>query len=250
MRVEGNHNIRVLIIAALALCISGCATYQTPGAGVNVGNLSETDGDIAEVMEREPAAPFPSRFAIARVQTTGYSSRNNQCYGKGAFCVVTTRDIETDQDLERLGRLPMISGVAVMSRILLPETLNSIKDLRLAAANLKTDMLLVYSVDTRFNVESTDIGPLALISLGFLPNKKAVVSTTASAALFDVRTGFVYGVAEATATEQQRATVWSSAEAIDSSRLKTEAESFRELLGEFEKLWKGVVEEHAREVNG
>lgn len=250
MRVDNSHNTRFLITAVLAFCITGCATYQTPGAGVNVGNLSKADGDIAEVMKREPAAPFPSRVAMARVQTAGYSSRNNQCYGRGAFCVVTTRDIETEQDVARLGRLPMVSGVAAMSRILLPETLNSIKDFRLAAANLKTDMLLVYSVDTRFNVESTDIGPLALISLGFLPNKKAVVSTTASAALFDVRTGFVYGVAEASATEQQRATVWSSEEAIDSSRLKTEAESFQKLLGEFEKLWKVVVEEHARKVNG
>jgi len=103
-------------------------------------------------------------------------------------------------------------------------------------------MLLVYSLDTRFNVESTDIGPLALISLGFLPNKKAQVSTTASAALFDVRTSFVYGAVEATAKDQQRATVWSSEEAIDSARLKTEAASFQQLLGEFEKLWKGVVE--------
>lgn len=246
MHIKNTHTPRFLIMAALALCMAGCATYQTPGAGVNVGNLSQADGDIAEVMKREPAAAFPSRIAMARVESTGYSSRNNKCYGKGAFCVVTTRDIETDQDIERLGRLPMIAGVAAMSRILLPDTLNSIKDLRLAAANLKADLLLVYSVDTRFNVESTDIGPLALISLGFLPNKKAVVSTTASAALFDVRTGFVYGVAEATATEQQRATMWSSAEAIDSARLQTEAESFQKLLGEFEKLWKRVVEEHAR----
>jgi hypothetical protein len=250
MYAKKNHNIRFLIMVVLAICITGCSTYQTPGAGINVGNLSKADGDIAEVMKREPAAPFPSRVAMARVQSKGYSSRNNGCYGQGAFCVVTTRDIESEKDIERLGRLPMISGVAAMSRILLPATLNSIKDLRLAAANLKTDMLLVYSVDTHFNIESTEIGPLSLISLGFLPNKKAIVYTTASAALFDVRTGFVYGVAEATATEQQRATTWSSDNAIDNARLKTEVESFQKLLGEFEKLWKGVVEEQARKVKG
>jgi hypothetical protein len=250
MRFESFHGAGAWLFAVLATFVGGCATYQTPGAGVNVENLSQADADIAEVMKREPAAPFPSRLAVARVQSTGYFTRNNQCYGKGAYCVVTTRDVETEQDMERLSRLPMISDVAAMSRILLPETLTSMKDLRLAAANLKTDMLLVYSLDTRFNVESTDIGPLAMISLGFLPNKKAHVSTTASAALFDVRTGFVYGVAESTATEQQRATVWSSEEAIEKSRLKTEAESFQRLLGEFEKLWKGVVEENAQRVSG
>lgn len=240
------QRISAWTLAVSIVFVSGCATYQTPGAGMNVANLSQADADIAEIMKREPAAPLPSRVAVARIQTAGYYSRNNQCYGKGAFCVVTTRDIETERHMERLGRLPMTSGIAAMSRILLPETLTSIKDLRLAAASLKTDMLLVYSLDTRFNVDSTDIGPLALISLGFLPNKKAHVSTTASAVLFDVRTGFVYGVAESTAIEEQRATVWSSEEAIESARLKTEAESFQKLLNEFEKLWKGVVEENAR----
>jgi len=227
---------------SVGVFLSACATYQTPGSGVNVGNLSKADTDITEIMKREPASPFPARIAVARAQTSGYYSRNNQCYGKGSYCVVSTRDVETEHDFERLGGLPMVAGIAAMSRILLPEQLNSIKDLRVAAATLKADMLLVYSLDTRFNVESTDIGPLALISLGFLPNKKAQVSTTASAALFDVRTSFVYGAVEATAKDQQRATVWSSEEAIDSARLKTEAASFQQLLGEFEKLWKGVVE--------
>ena len=233
-----------LCLVAL-LTIAGCATYQTPGAGINVGNLSKADEDIAELMKREAAAPFPARVALVRVQATGYYSRNNQCFGRGQFCVVTTRDIETEQDLERLTRLPMVGGIASMNRILLPSELKSTKDLRLAAASLKTDLLLVYSIDTRFNIESTEIGPLGLISLGFLPNKKAHVTTTASAALFDVRSGYVFGVVEATATEQQRATFWSSEDAVESSRLKTEAEAFHKMLGEFEKLWKGVVEQHA-----
>lgn len=230
---------------SLLLMVTGCATYQTPGAGVNIGNLSRADSDIAELMKREPAAPFPARIAVVRVQTTGYYSRNNQCYGGGQFCVVTTRDIETEKDLERLSRLPMVGGVAFVNRMLLPSELKSIKDLRLAAATLKTDLLLVYSIDTRFNVESTEIGPLGLISLGFLPNKKAHVTTTASSALFDVRSGYVFGAVEATSTEQQRATYWSSNDAVESARLKTEAEAFQKMLGEFEKLWKGVVEQQA-----
>jgi hypothetical protein len=106
-------------------------------------------------------------------------------------------------------------------------------------------MLLVYSMDTGFNVENTDLGPLSLITLGFLPNKKARVTATASAAIFDVRTGFIFGVAEATATEQQRATFWSSSEAIDSARLAAEANAFQKLIGEVEKLWGGVVATHA-----
>jgi len=235
----------VLLSLCFTLIGSGCATYQTPGAGVNIGNLAMADGDIAERMQRKPAALFPATMTLARVQATGYYSRGNYCYGRGQYCVVTARDIETDQDLERLKRMPMIGGIAVLNRVLFPADLSAIKDLRLAAASLKTDLLLVYSIDTRFRVESTEIGPLGLISLGFLPNKKAHVTTTASVALFDVRTGYVYGVAEATASEQQRATFWSSEDAVENARLKTETDAFQKMLGEFEVLWKGIVEQHA-----
>jgi hypothetical protein len=232
--------------AALVLLTVSCASYRTPGAGVSAGNLATADGDIAELMSRVPAAEFPVRLAIVRVQSTGYYSYSNQCYGQGRFCVVTTRDIETDSDIAKIASWPMILDIAALSRLLLPAQLNTLKDLRLAAASVKTDMLLVYSVDTRFTVESTEIGPLALISLGFLPNKKAHVATTASSVLVDVRTGFVYGSAEATAREQQRATVWSSTSAVEKARSKTEVEAFQKLLPEIEKLWKGVVEHHQR----
>jgi hypothetical protein len=237
---------RCLVCIAVALLASGCATYRTPGAGIDVGDLSRTDEDIAQVMKRQPAAHYPARLAVVRAQAPGYYSRGHGCYGRGRYCVSTTRDSETERSLERIVRLPMISAVAPMSQILLPPQLESVRDLRRAAAQLRTDILLLYSVDTRFNIESTDIGPLALISLGFIPNKKAQVTSTASAALIDVRSGFVYGVAEASATQQQRATMWSSEEAVDSARLKTEADALEKLLGEFEKLWKAVVEEHAR----
>ena len=151
---------------------------------------------MRELLTLQPAAPFPARLALARAQASGYYPRSNQCYGEGRYCVVTTGDIETEEDLERISQLPLVSGVAAMGRILLPPKLDSIKDLRRAAATLRTDLLLVYTLDTGFRIENTDIGPLALISLGFLPNKEARVTSTASAALFDVRTGFLYGVAE------------------------------------------------------
>lgn len=235
------------VLGCLILSLAGCATYQTPGSGVNVGNLSKADTDIAEMMKREPASSYPARLAVARVQTPGYHTQTTYCYGKGQYCLVTTREIETDQDFERVARLPMVSRVAPLGRMLVAEQIDSIKDLRLGAASLKTDMLLLYSIDTRFNVDSTDIGPLALISLGFLPNKKARVNATASAALIDVRTGFVYGVAESSATEHQRATTWSTDSAIDASRVKAETTAFHGLLDEIEKLWKGIVAEHAQE---
>jgi hypothetical protein len=230
----------------LLLCAAGCATYTTPGAGVTLENLAAADADIADLLKVEPASPFPARLAVARVQASGYYSRSNSCYGSGRYCVVTTRDIEPEAAFERLSKLPQVAGLALMNRMLLPGKLTSAKDLRQASATLKTDLLLVYSLDTGFNIENTDVGPLALNTLGFLPTKHARVTATASAAMFDVRTGFVYGVAEATAVEEQRGTFWSSSEAVDSARMKAESEAFQKLAGEIEKLWREVLRTHSR----
>lgn len=233
--------MRVFCSFCLVVFLGSCATYTTPGAGVNVGNLEAADEDIGELLTLEPASPFPARLALVRVQASGYYSFGNRCYGRGKFCVVTTRDVEDEEDLQRIADWPMIAELAVMNRLLLPPELESLKDLRRAAATLKTDLLLVYSLDTGFIIENTEIGPLSLISLGFLPNKNARVTSTASAALYDVRTGFLYGVAESTAREEQRATFWSSDDAVDNARLKTEAEAFQSLLGEVESLWNNVL---------
>lgn len=234
------------IPASVALLASGCASYTTPGGGVHVENLAKADPDIAELLSVEPAAVFPARIAVARAQAAGYASISNTCYGTGRYCVVTTRDVEPEASYQRLSKLPLVTGVAVMNRMLLPSTFTSTKDLRQAAAALKTDVLLVYSLDTGFRIENTDVGPLDVVFLGFLPTKKARVTTTASAALFDVRTGFIYGVAEASATEQQRGTFWSSSDAVDNARKKAEADAFQKLIPEIEKLWADVLMTHVR----
>ena len=234
----------LLVALAMAVFLSACATYRTPAGGVDIPAM--TDADIEELLKIEPASPFPARVAVARVQASGYVSRTNRGYGEGRYSIVTTRDIETESDFERLGRLVMVGGVAPLNRLLVPTQLDSLKDLRIAAARLKTDLLLIYSLDTTFNIESTPLGPLSTITLGFLPNKEAHVTTTTSGALIDVRTGFVYGVVEATETEQQRANIWTSQDAIDESRLRSEKASFQSFLTEFEKLWKGTVEEYAK----
>jgi hypothetical protein len=229
---------------SLLMLAAGCATYTTPGAGVNIEHLSKADPDIADLLKVEPATSFPARVAVARVQASGYYSRSNSCWGSGRYCVVTTRDVEPEEAYERLSRLPQVAGLGLMNRMLLPAKLTSAKDLRQGAATLRADLLLVYSLDTAFSVENTDIGPLALITLGFLPNKKARVTSTASAAIFDVRTGFVYGVAESTAIEEQRATFWSSSDAVDNARKKAESDAFQKLVDEIAKGWESILRTH------
>ena len=241
-----NRFLVVAISGIFFILLQGCAAnYTTPAAGVNLSSL--TDGDIAALMKVEPASNFPARIAIARVQASGYRSRTNSGFGSGQYSVVTTRDIEEEVDFHKLSKLENVAAIAPLSRLLLPAELSSIKDLRLTAAQLKTDLILIYSVDTVFHIEGIPLGPLSLVSLGFLPNKKAFVTSTTSGILVDVRTGFIYGVAEASAKEDQRTTIWNSEDATDKARMIAEKASFKKFTNEFESLWKNVSAQYSKQ---
>lgn len=233
---------RFAVVAACALLLAACSTYTTPGAGVALGGIVETD--IAEAMSRQPALTFPARLAVVRVAAPGYSSGSNTSVGTGAFAIVTTRDIETDESFARLGRMPRVAAVAPVSRLLVPASLGSTRDLRTAAAQLRADAVVVYTIDTRFRTETAELGPLQTIALGFLPSKKAIVNATCAFMIVDVRTGFVYGTGETTATEDQRSNVWGTGAAIEEARLRAERRAFEAGVGEMERLWASVLAEH------
>lgn len=235
---------KLLALAFLAP-LAGCAAYTTPARGVSMESLARADADIRERMLREPAAPFPARIALVRVQESGYHSFRSNGYGQGNFSVVTTRDVEEQKDFDRLARLPMIAGIAPINRLIVPAQLESDKQLRVAAASVKADLLLAYTFDTTFRINGKDVGPLGLVTLGFLPIDEAIVTSTASAALFDVRTGYVYGLAESTAREKQTTNAWHSEEAADEARVIAERKAFDSLLTDFEGVWKRVVEQRA-----
>ncbi len=232
---------KTIYLAAIAIVgLGGCGQhYMTPGGGVSM--LEITDADLKTYYETRPAAAFPASIAVVRVQDSGYQSRSHHGYGHGRYTVITTRDIETDEHFEKLQSLANVRGVAPIGRMLIPVNANTVKDLRVPAAKLHADMILVYSVDTSFNVDGKQLGPLSLISLGLIPNKKAHVTATVAGVLVDVRTGYIYGTTEATDTQQQRGTIWSTQTAIETARMKAERNAFGGFVGEFEKLW-AVVE--------
>ncbi len=232
---------RLALLLVLTL-IGACAQYTTPGGPAQISELASPN--INELMAQEPAAAFPARLAVARVQAPGYQTSRTGSYGSGRYSVVLTRDAESEQDFERLNTLPGAAGVAPLNRILLPTNLGSIEALRETAARLKADILLLYTFDTSFQVGAQRFLPLNTIALGFLNNKKVTVTTTASAAFFDVRTEYLYGLAEASAREDKQASVWSTTDTVDDLRVATEREAFGQLVGEIEGTWKSIVDEY------
>lgn len=233
-----------VVLACLTL-LAGCAQrYMTPGEGVDVSAI--VDSNVREAMGAKPTASFPATVAVVRVQGSGYRSYSNSGYGWGAFSVVTTRDIESAEDLERLDHLPQVAAMVPLNKLVIPKRLESSSDLRAAAAGLKADILLLYSIDTAFWVDKKNIGPLAAISLGFAPKNRAYVSTTASAALLDTRTGFVYGLAEGSARDDKVANSWNKQASVEKVRLRIEAQAFHDLVEQLVVLWDEIVAEHGK----
>ncbi|MDJ0759200.1 MAG: hypothetical protein QNJ19_07370 [Woeseiaceae bacterium] len=238
----GVLRVRIGILLLAVLGVSGCASYTTPGGPVDLTRIQSAD--IRELMSREPAAEFPAGLSFARVQSAAYRSMTAETYGNGAFLIVSNREFMTDAALETLSEWDAVRGVAPLTRLLIPASLDDIDDLRTAAARVKADVLIVYTLDTAFRVDGKSIGPLSVISLGLMRDRDTVVSTTASAVFVDVRTGFVYGVAESTATKTQTTSAWGTVNAADQGRLDTEREAFDGLLQELAKTWRGIVAEH------
>ena len=232
------------VLLLIASASGGCASsYVVPGGPAPLARLQETDAALRSSYTAKPAAEFPAMVAVARLQSSGYRSLTVTSYGHGNYSIVTTRDVENDTDFDRLAAMPGIRALAPVNRMLLPAELKSEQDLRSAAARLRADVLLMYTFDTQFYVKDF-AKPVSIVTLGLSPNERAYVTTTASAILVDTRTGFVYGGAETTAKTDQAANAWTSDDAVDDSRRRTERESFGKLVIELEKTWTGVMKQH------
>lgn len=245
MGSSNNSQLNAMRIPVLltALClITGCRSYVTPGAGVRLNDINRAD--IAEIASRKPAANFPARIAIARVQASDYRSHSAEPLASGRFSVITAQELLSESDMQAINAWPQVADVAPINRLLLPATLDSVEDLRASAAKVQADILLVYTIDTSFRVQGRGYGPLTAISLGLVPDRDAYITSTASALIMDVRTGFVYGLAESTAKTSGLTNAWSSSDTVDRKRIEAEQRSFRLMVSEVGKTWSGVSQQY------
>jgi hypothetical protein len=247
---------RLLVVGAIALtaCLSGCthSKYVTPGGpadmvalGISHADADRlTDMEIAARMSRRPAASFPAAIAVLRVQGRGYCNYTTTGYGEGDYTIVTSRDVEDFADWDVINRLPMVRGIATVNRLTSPPSVKSEMGLRSAAAELHADILFVYTFDTVFHTETT-VPALGVITLGLFPNERARVTSTVSGAFIDVRTGYIYGTAEATNKNSRITNAWNTESAVDKTRVECERSAFKELMPQVEQVWNGIVKEYA-----
>jgi hypothetical protein len=226
-------------VLLLLMAVSGCASYVVPGGPIRLDAINRAD--IAEIASRKPAANFPAVLGIVRVQAPTYRSYTAEPIGTGRFAVLPIQELLTEENLKAIGQWPGISAATPVGRLLLPERLDSIDDLRLAAAKLQADVVMVYTIDTSFRVQGRSYGALSVISLGLAPDRDAYITSTASAVFTDVRTGYIYGVAEATTKASGLTNAWGSRDTIDKKRVEAEKDAFQQLLAEAEKTWQRIT---------
>ncbi|MGN6368640.1 MAG: hypothetical protein ACTHN5_10295 [Phycisphaerae bacterium] len=246
------RHILTLILSLAFSLLTGCASYTTPGGPADFSKLgltpdqkaALTDASVQRILDKKPLLTFPASIAVARVQAPDYTNYyfSHRIYyapysgHDSAYSIVTTPDVETDADLDKLAKLPDVNGIAPIRRILLTGRPVSDLQLREAAAKIHANLLLVYTFDTSFHVK-THLAPLSVFSLGLLPNEEAHVTSTASALLMDTNNGYIYAVLEATDTQHQPANAWTSDDAVDDARKRAERNAFTHLLDQFTTNW-------------
>jgi hypothetical protein len=251
----------IALVALLMPMVAGCSSYSAPGEPADFSKLGLTrtevtrltDATVQATLDKKPLVTFPASIAVARVQAANYNSYSYDRYydstPRGAYSVLTVRDIEKDSDFDAVAALPKVQGVGGIKKILLDKELNSDLELRNAAAKLNANLLLYYTLDTVFT-NKTHIAPLTLITLGVAPNEEACVTCTASAVLMDTRNGYIYGVFESTASDTQIATAWTSADAMEDVRQRTERKAFVGMMADFAKEWPNIVRKFDKPAGG
>lgn len=237
------RNIRILIVITGCAVLCGCASYVAPTGRADF--TAFTSESMKESFEAKPAAAFPAGIVAVQVQAPNYQNwRTHQeggVYGQGRYSVVTAGEIEDADDLQRVSKLPQVGGFISLSTLLLPDRLQSDRELREAAARLKADMVLLYTFDTTFH-DNDASKALTTITLGLSPTRQVSVYVTASALLMDTRTGFIYAAFDAHEKRKLLSNVWESNESADRARRDAEKVAFKGLVGEFEKSWPQIVE--------
>jgi hypothetical protein len=92
----------------MAVLLSGCASKYIPPTG-RADFSAFTHSRINEGFAAAPTAKFPVGMAMVRVQESDYSSfsapNGAGLYGSGRDSIFTTREVESDEQVDRARRL-------------------------------------------------------------------------------------------------------------------------------------------------
>jgi hypothetical protein len=254
------HTRPFVLCLALAPCLLGaaCSTTRENYWRGDLGALDITapspaveggaPGDaVAAAFARAPAARLPARIAVARLESResapGWRHKPAQPGSTNNVVLAAKADPVTSAAYQRLAALPEVSDLTPLNSLVAAQSIDSQAALREAAANVQADLVYAYTFDSysRSHTALSGIVMLSLGLLGFLPLVTIEVETTASGALIDVRSGYIYGVADATEKVKGTSNTWNESDDIGRVRAKAETAAFEKLNAEFEQRWQSYV---------
>src|SRR3546814_13593871 len=136
---------------------------MTPGGPAP---LAELAGANASDAAEQPSPQFPLNLVAVRLQAADYRSLSTTGYGEGRFSVIAPPELLTPPQLQSLAQWPQIATAAIFDAALLPEKFDSLADLRLAAAKMQADVLLVYTIATTLPVDGPPLAPAHKVAPG------------------------------------------------------------------------------------
>ena len=243
-----------LIVSALGLAACG-PVVQTTSGGEYLQRYqskvpsSATGGispDIAAAASLEPVLTLPARIGIARIEG-------------GALSPIPEAEAAAWlQTAQRLGPsfgefIPVSPLITAMARQAVPPlpklgcygesfggcVEQTVRDIRLGAARQHLDVVLMYEVAGQDRSSSNPLAVTKLVLIGlFLPTENVKVDGIAQALLVDVRNGYTYGFASASAKDAASSFVSfvngreARKEVADEAKLA----AVRNLTGEVEKM--------------
>ena len=213
--------------------ITGCQSYvNSPAARSARAAQRETFSDplLARAFNAQPTMRFPATIAVA---ADNHGTR------------AQIRALDALGAIDRFKTLPHIANVAILGAPLFSSTTKQDLAAREAAARIHADAVLVLSTEA----QATDgkiLAPLTALSLGLFPNKRYEIIATAMAALVDTRTGYVYGITEASRARSGLTMAWGSDEVMSRGSAAAERDALKKLFAEFPAFWDGVVQKHRR----
>lgn len=229
-RFSPSRTGRAGLFAAVAMSLSGCGTDLGSGSRCEFrdpGRL-RAQGDIIAMMNNKPETGFPVKMAVVCLNS------------------VRGRDKLAAQENERLVRMlssrPGISEVLAANEILMPPDAG-VFGFRTMAAQMQADTVLVYALYSEDRARGAS-SVLNLVSLGLAPITRIEASAQVDAALFDVRTGYLFKLMETRVEGQTRADWWSAQDAGQEQRTKLEGQALVRFNDELGQAWAEVFRKY------
>jgi len=210
-----------LISIVTTVILSGCQSttqttsgrdylnkYPTTSIGSSNSSKAQTlDEEIAEIAAVEPLLRFPARIGLAKVYNGQISNLT-----EAEAAAWTEARTQLGSDFGEF--IPVSSLIAEMVYTSSGQNQRNqaseiVRKIRMGAARQHLDAVFIYEVfsETSERTLPSAVANWTIIGAYFVPSEESTTVGYANALLFDVRNGYTYGTASATATEKDLTTL-------------------------------------------